>query len=257
MAQSVFLVHDVIEKPFARQLAIDLSLAGATVFLDEAEIGATQDSLIRYIVKAVLGDVCLAIILSPNSVGSDWVQYEVESFMNQQQLSGLTIKVMPLLYKDCAMPAFMADNICADFRNPANYTSMLSKVIERIELSRDGKGTGVPASLAGMWQGSWIWCGRNRDADMVISASSVIPSRMVIRYIKSGILAIVEQELDVRISGNAVKLIGTNYRLIEHGISLGWNLDTFNLSLGASGTTLEGINTDKRGTQSPVLFIRK
>ena len=92
---------------------------------------------------------------------------------------------------------------------------------------------------------------------MFLSASPNIPSKMVIRYLKSGVLTIVEQKLDVRISGNSVKLIGTGYRLIERGISMGWNLDTFNLSMGASGGTLEGINTDKRGAQSPVLFKRK
>jgi hypothetical protein len=80
---------------------------------------------------------------------------------------------------------------------------------------------------------------------------------MIIRYMKSGILTIVEQELKVQVSGNTVKLIGTGYRMLERGISLGWNLDTFNLSLGASGMTLEGINTDKRGMQSPVIFKRK
>ena len=39
MAKSVFLIHDELAKPFVRHLAIDLSLAGATVWLDEAEIG--------------------------------------------------------------------------------------------------------------------------------------------------------------------------------------------------------------------------
>ncbi len=134
---------------------------------------------------------------------------------------------------------------------------MLLRVIDCLELGGNGKGPVVPASLAGMWQGSWIWCGRQRSADMFLSASPNIPSKMIIRYLKSGILTIVEQKLDVRISGNSVKLIGTGYRLLERGISLGWNLDTFNLSMGASGGTLEGINTDKRGAQSPVLFKRK
>jgi hypothetical protein len=256
MTQSVILIHDALEKPFARQLAIDLSLAGATVKLDEAEIGETQDPLIRYIVKDVLGDVCLAIILTPNSAESDWVHHEVEFLMNQQ-VTGLTVKVMPLLYKDCTIPAFMADKLCADFRDPANYNIMLLRVIDCLELEGNGRGPAVPASHAGMWQGSWIWCGRQRIADMFLSASPNIPSKMIIRYLKSGVLTIVEQQLEVRISGKDVTLIGTDYLLIERGISLGWSLDTFKLSMGASGGTLEGINTDKRGTQSLVLFKRK
>ena len=256
MAQSVFLVHDIIEKPFARQLAIDLSLAGATVWLDEAETEGIQDFLVGKIDKEIQGDVCLAVILSPNLVRSDWVLREIEIGQNQR-VDGLSVKLLPLLYKDCTIPAFMVDMLCADFRNPANYTSMLSKVIDRLELGSDGKGPVLPPLLAGTWQGSWIWCGRQRDADMFLSASPIIPSRMIIRYMKSGILTIVEQELKVQVSGNTVKLIGTGYRLLERGIALGWNLDTFNLSLGASGMTLEGISTDKRGTKFPVLFKRK
>ena len=256
MTQSVFLIHDALEKPFAQQLAIDISLAGATVWLDEAETGAPQDFLTEKIDKEFQGGVCLAVILSPNSVRSDWVQREVESVLNRQAAE-LSIKVLPLLYKDCTIPAFMKDNLCVDFRDPANYTSMLLRAIDCLELGGNGKGPVVPASHAGMWQGSWIWCGRQRSADMFLSASPNIPSKMVIRYLKSGVLTIVEQSLDVRISGKDVTLIGTGYRLIERGISLGWNLDTFNLSMGASGGTLEGINTDKRGAQSPVLFKRK
>jgi hypothetical protein len=256
MAQSVFVIHDILDKPFARQLAIDLSLADATVWLDEAEIGGDNDTLIKYNFEAVTGDVCLAIILSSNSVGSVWVQQEVESLLNQQSV-GLNIKVMPLLYKECTIPAFMADKICADFRDPANYTIMLRRIFDRLELGSAGKESILPDSLAGIWQGDWVWCGRQRNAYIFLSASPLVPSKMIIRYLKSGILTIVEQTLEVRTSGNTVKLIGIDYRLLERGISLGWKLDTFNLSLGASGKTLEGINTDKKGAQSPVLFKRK
>lgn len=256
MTQSVFLIHDALEKPFARRLAIDLSLAGATVWLDEAETGVTQDSLIGNIDREMLGDVCLAILLSPNSVKSDRVRHEVEIALNRR-MDGLTINALPLLYKDCAIPTFMAGMPFADFRNSENYTRMLRWIIVRLKLDRNVKGPALPDSFAGIWQGSWTWCGRQRDADMFLSASPIFPSKMIIRYLKSGILSIVEQDLDVRISGNAAKLTGTGYRMIERGISLGWNLDTFNLSMGASGTTLEGINTDKKGAQSPMVFKRK
>lgn len=256
MAQSVFLIHDALDKPFARRLAIDLSLAGATVWFDEAETGGAQDSLIKNIDRQMLSDVCLAILLSPNSVKSDWVRHEVEIALNRR-VDGLTLNALPLLYKDCAIPAFMADMLFADFRNPANYTRVLRWIIVRLKLDRNVKGPALPDGFAGIWQGAWNWCGRQRDADMFLSASPVFQSKMIIRYLKSGILTIVEQELDVQISGNAAKLTGTGYRMIERGISLGWTLDTFNLSMGASGAILEGINTDKKGGQSPIVFKRK
>ena len=255
-APSVFLIHDVLDKPFARRLAITLSLAGASVWLDEAETGHIRDTLTGYIYKQILGDIYLAVILSPNSVDSDCVQREIALALNRG-VSGLTITILPLHYKDCAIPAFMADKIFADFQDPANYSNMLRRIFDRLKLSRVGKESALPASIAGIWQGSWHWCGRQRNAHLYLSASPAVPSKIVIQYLKSGILTIVEQTLEVQVSGNAVKLIGTGYRLLERGISLGWKLDTFNLSLGASGKTLDGINMDKKGMQSPVLFKRK
>jgi hypothetical protein len=257
MIQSVFLIHDELEKTFARRLAVAISLAGATVWLDESETGQIHNTLTKNIDKEIFGDIYLAVILTPGSVGSDWVQREIELALNRAE-AGLTVTVLPLLYKDCAIPAFMADNICADFRDSADYPRMLRRVLDRLGLGRAGKGGAVlPASLSGIWQGTWAWCGRQRDALMFLSPSPAIPSKMIIRYLKSGVLTIVEQILDVWVSGNAVKLIGTRYRLIERGISLGWNLDSFNLTFGESGKTLEGISTDKKGLQSPVLFKRK
>jgi hypothetical protein len=256
LAPSVFLIHDLLDKPFARRLAIALSLAGATVWLDEAETTQIRDTLISNIDKEILGDICLAVILSPNSVGSDCIQHEIETAINRG-MGGLNITVLPLLYEDCAIPAFMADKIFADFRDHAAYPSMLRRIFDHIKLGRAGKESVLPASVAGIWHGSWTWCGRQRNVYMYLSASPVVPSKMIIQYLKSGILTIVEQTLDVRISGNALKLIGTDYRLLERGISLGWSLDTFNLLLDESGKTIEGIIQDKKGVKYPVVFKRK
>lgn len=143
----------MLDKPFARQLAIALSLAGATVWLDEAETRHIRNTPTGNIDKEILGDIYLAVILSPNSVGSDCVQREIEIVLNKG-VAGLTITVLPLLYKDCAIPVFMADKIFADFQDPANYSNMLRRVFDRLKLGRVGKESALPASIAGMWQGS-------------------------------------------------------------------------------------------------------
>jgi hypothetical protein len=163
LAPSVFLIHDVVDKPFARRLAITLSLAGANVWLDEAEAGHIRDTLIGNIYKEVLGDIYLAVILSPNSVEYKSVQHDIE-IVQHRGVAGLTITVLPLLYKDCAIPAFMADKIFADFQDPANYSNMLRRIFVSLKLGRVGKESALPAIIAGMWQGSWLWCGRQRNA---------------------------------------------------------------------------------------------
>ena len=165
MAKSVFLIHDVLVKPFARQLAIDLSLAGATVWLDEAEIGAV-DSLTSKIDEENLGDVYLAIIINAKFGPSDWVQREIEIALNQE-IAGIRIKLLPLLYSDCTIPAFMANKLCADFRNPA-ITATCSVRSSTVWIwPAMEKGLSCRPHLAGMWQGSWIWCGRQRECGYV------------------------------------------------------------------------------------------
>ena len=225
------------------------------MWLDEAEIGEVE-SLTRKIDEEELVDVYLAVILTLNLVNSDCVQHVTEIALSQV-IAGNHIHILPLLYSDCAIPAFMANKLCADFRNPINYSSMLRRVINRMDLGGNGEGTLIPAHIAGMWQGAWKWCGRQRNADMFLSSFQILPSKMLIRYLKSGIITIVELFLDVRISGNTVKIVERSYRLLERGISLGWNPVTLNLTIDEAGTTLKGTNMDKRGTQSPVLFKRK
>lgn len=90
MSQTVFLIHDVKDKPFARQMAIALSLAGATVWLDEAELGDASNALIKDVFKAVLDHVYLAVILSPNSAGSESLRRQV-AFLLKQQVPGFAI----------------------------------------------------------------------------------------------------------------------------------------------------------------------
>lgn len=256
MAQTVFLIHDVKDKPFARQLAVSLSLAGATVWLDEGEIGDTQNSLVEDVFKSVADHVYLAVIMSPHSSGSDSLKHKL-AFLLKQQTSGFTITVLPMLIKDCVIPAFMAGKRMADFRNPDGFSIMLKKVIAFLGLEQGENGPLLPPEFSGIWQGDWVWCGRQRHAEMNLSAWPQVPSRMIIRYQKSGVLSLVEQELDVEQAGNGVKVIGTRYRLIERGISSGWILDSFSLAMGTSKSTLEGVFKDKKGIQSPLLFEKK
>jgi hypothetical protein len=256
MAQTVFLIHDQKDKPFARQLAVSFSLAGATVWLDEGEIGDSRNSLIEDVFKAIADHVHLAVILSPHSSGSESLKHKL-AFLLKQQTSGFTITVLPMLIQDCAIPTFMAGKRMADFRNPEGFPIMLKKVMAFLGLGTSGNGPLLPPDLAGIWQGDWVWCGRQRHAEMNLSSWPQIPSRMIIRYQKSGVLTLVEEELDVERTENGVKLIGTRYRLLEHGISSGWILDSISLSMGKSGLTLEGIFTDKKGVQTPLLFKRQ
>jgi hypothetical protein len=128
--QSIFLSHSHADKEFARKLAEDLKRDGVRVWIDEAEI-RVGDSLIAKLREGIDLVDYVGVILSPDSVGSTWVKYEVDVAMNQE-IAGKRVKVLPILYKDCDLPGFLLGKVYADFRGQ-NYYNGLKAVMQRLQ----------------------------------------------------------------------------------------------------------------------------
>lgn len=130
MVVSVFLSHNKEDKPFVRQLARDLDNHGVKFWLDEAEI-KVGDSLIEKI-RSGLDEVdYVAIILSPNSIASSWVQKEMDVAMNQE-IRGKKVKVLPILYQNCELPGFLLGKFYADFTEESLYEEAFEKLVRSI-----------------------------------------------------------------------------------------------------------------------------
>jgi len=129
---SVFISHNHIDKPFARRLSGDLAALGARVWLDEAEI-KIGDSLFDKIEKALDEVNFLAVVLSPNSVASSWVREELKQAL-AGLLAGSSIKVLPMLLKDCTIPGFLREKLYADFRDESKYDDSLAALASSIGL---------------------------------------------------------------------------------------------------------------------------
>jgi TIR domain len=130
---SIFLSHSHADSSFAKTLAKDLSQAGARVWIDEAEI-QVGDSLIEKIRDGIDSMDYLAVVLSPESVNSQWVRREVDIATNQE-IEGKRVKVLPLLYKPCDLPGFLKGKLYSDFTVPSKYDSALGTVLRRLGLS--------------------------------------------------------------------------------------------------------------------------
>jgi hypothetical protein len=133
---SVFLSHSHADNAFARRLANDLKDAGARVWIDEAEI-QVGDSLIERIRDGIDAMDYLAVILSPDSVESEWVRREVEIAMNQE-IEGKKVKVLPILYKRCNLPGFLKGKFYADFTDQTNYNSALERLRQGLRRGNSG-----------------------------------------------------------------------------------------------------------------------
>lgn len=129
---TLFLCHSSADKAFVRMLAYSLELHGVNVWLDEAEIRVGQ-SLIATISSAIESIQYLLVVLSPASVNSQWVKQELEAAMTLSLSKG-TPALLPVLYRDCAIPAFLSGKKYADFRDPAAFGSSLNEVLRALPL---------------------------------------------------------------------------------------------------------------------------
>jgi len=127
---SIFLSHNYKDKEFVRRLANDLRAYGVKVWVDEAEI-LVGDSLIQKISEGIEEMEYLGVVLSPNSVDSNWVQREIEVATNKE-INGRKVKVLPILYRNCKMPPFLEGKLYADFTLHPNYQSGLEGLLKRL-----------------------------------------------------------------------------------------------------------------------------
>lgn len=130
MSVSIFLSHTKADKPFVRKLARDLDNHGVKYWLDEAEI-KIGESLIEKIRQGIDEVDYVAVILSPHSVASPWVQREVDVAMNQE-IQGKRVKVLPITYQSCELPGFLLGKLYADFTEESKYTEAFKRLVESI-----------------------------------------------------------------------------------------------------------------------------
>ena len=82
----VFISHSSRDKNFVRKLKNDLQDNLIDTWLDEDEM-FPGDDLMEKLIAGLDDSTHFIIILSPNSVGSEWVKLELENALNQIQES--------------------------------------------------------------------------------------------------------------------------------------------------------------------------
>jgi len=114
---SIFLCHSHRDKEFARKLARDLSELTIQVWFDEWEL-QPGDSLHECIGKALVESAFIAVLLTPDSVSSNWCKSELQQGLAAEKRLNRKI-VLPLLCKSVQPPPFLEDrlfvNLDADY----------------------------------------------------------------------------------------------------------------------------------------------
>lgn len=115
MGRHIFISYNHHDRNFVERLASDLKKLGFSVWWDEWEI-KVGDSIIQKVGDGIRQSAFLAVVLSPHSIESPWVQREVGSALMKQLSQDRGITVLPLLLADCEIPVLLQEIKYADFR---------------------------------------------------------------------------------------------------------------------------------------------
>lgn len=113
-----------------RRLAHRLRKADVETWLDESEL-RIGDSLLLRLSEAIASVDFVAAVLSRNSIASRWVETELRQAMVREIHSNRVV-VLPILLDDVDIPAFLADKLYADFREPHRFDESFVRLLRTI-----------------------------------------------------------------------------------------------------------------------------
>lgn len=121
----VFISHSSKDRQLATWLSVDLANRGHDPWLDTWKIRAGE-SIPTKIGKGIKGCDFLIVVLSRESVASNWVEREWQA-KYWSEVSNGKVQVIPVLINDCDIPLLLQTKKYADFRH--NYNGGLEDVL--------------------------------------------------------------------------------------------------------------------------------
>lgn len=111
----VFISHSSTDKKFVRTLKDCLAANNIDIWMDEDQLDL-GDSLLTKLDQALNDSSHLVIILSPASIASDWVRFELKKAIENSR-TGLMQKIIPVKFQECDIPEELSDMLYADLSN--------------------------------------------------------------------------------------------------------------------------------------------
>ena len=140
MTIKVFMSHSSLDKPFVERLATDLRTGeGIDAWLDKWEI-QPGDRIPTRLEEGLNNAGVFLLVLSPQSVNSQWVSYEKDVWLATQIDEEVLAKresrppnrrLIPVLYQNCEKPAFLKPMLHVGI-NDQNYEEGFQALVRGI-----------------------------------------------------------------------------------------------------------------------------
>lgn len=115
---AIFVSYNRQDSGFIDWLAKELVMRKHNVWIDRWELNV-GDSLISKIQGALTESDAILIVLSKQSVASEWCKKELNAGL-MRELEEKKVLVLPCIVDDCDVPLFLREKVYADFRHKPN-----------------------------------------------------------------------------------------------------------------------------------------
>jgi TIR domain len=132
--RDIFISYSSLDALFVDKLAKQLKSMGVTLWLDRYEI-KPGDYLRERINEGIENAEYFTAVLSPSSIGSEWVKHEVDSAM-MRELNEKRVRLIPLLYGSVTakdLPGDIRGKNYLDFRTDEKATLELKRLIDLLK----------------------------------------------------------------------------------------------------------------------------
>lgn len=134
----IFISYSQQDKDFVDNLARNLVTAKHNVWMDRWEL-SLGDSLTQKIEGALTKANAILVIISKNSVESNWCKRELSAGLIRELEEKKTL-VMPCVIDDCQIPLFLRDKLYADFRrDPDVAFNLVDSSLARVSNPLQGR----------------------------------------------------------------------------------------------------------------------
>jgi hypothetical protein len=137
MTMKAFISHSSIDKPFVERLATDLrTRERIDAWFDKWEI-MPGDRIPQKLEEGLANAGILVLVLSPESVNSQWVSYEKDAWLTaqveeekraRQESRPPSRRLIPVLYKNCEKPFFLQSFLHVGI-NDENYEEGFQQLV--------------------------------------------------------------------------------------------------------------------------------
>lgn len=135
---AIFISYNRSDVAFVDWLARSLVARRHNIWMDRWELNI-GDSLIAKIQNALTDSDAILIVLSKNSVASEWCRKELNSGL-LRELEEKRVLVLPCLIDECEIPLFLREKLYADFRkNSAEALEQVDDALLRITNPQQGR----------------------------------------------------------------------------------------------------------------------